>query len=135
MANPANSVGSHGPVPTHSAHFITEVPSTSPEETISSYLSGLTEKSDVELLGDFSYLQNAGMGIYEMKSDDQTAADMLQTRHSREPDGRFCMPLLFRTANGEPPSNAELPTNAALAKGRAFQQLGIQQRHRQSRPC
>ncbi|KAH7700398.1 Pao retrotransposon peptidase family protein [Aphelenchoides avenae] len=42
---------------------------------------------------------------------------MVQTR---EPDGRFCVPLLFRTANGEPPSNAELPTNASSAKGRAI---------------
>ncbi|KAH7706709.1 Pao retrotransposon peptidase family protein [Aphelenchoides avenae] len=120
MANPAHSVGSQDSVPTHSAHFITEVPSTSPEETISGYLSGLAEKSDAELLGDFSYLENAGMGTFEMKRDDQTAAEMLQTMHTREPDGRFRVPLLFRTANGEPPSNAELPTNASLAKGRAI---------------
>ncbi|KAH7724126.1 Pao retrotransposon peptidase family protein-like protein [Aphelenchoides avenae] len=107
------------PAPT-SAYSADQVPPNGPDESISGYLSGLVEKSDAELLGDFSYLENAGMGTYEMKPDDQTAADMLQSLHTREPDGRFNVPLLFRTANGEPPSNAELPANVALGKGRAI---------------
>ncbi|KAH7693523.1 Pao retrotransposon peptidase family protein, partial [Aphelenchoides avenae] len=91
-----------------------------PEEPHSTFACGLAEKSDVELLGDFSYLENAGIGTNEMKPDDQTAADMLKNMHLREKDGRYKVPLLFRTATGAPPSNEELPTNAPLAKGRAI---------------
>ncbi|KAH7712564.1 Pao retrotransposon peptidase family protein [Aphelenchoides avenae] len=119
-ANPTHSVGNATSEPPSSTYFVEELSRTPPEETISGYLSGLCDKSDAELLGDFSYLENAGMGTYEMKPDDQAAADMLITMHTREPDGRFNVPLLFRTANGEPPSNEELPTNIALARGRAI---------------
>ncbi|KAH7695642.1 Pao retrotransposon peptidase family protein [Aphelenchoides avenae] len=90
------------------------------EEPHSAFLCGLAEKTDDELLGDFSYLENAGIGTNEMKPDDQTAADMLKTMHLREKDGRYKVPLLFRTATGAPPSNEALPTNAPLAKGRAI---------------
>ncbi|KAH7700132.1 Pao retrotransposon peptidase family protein, partial [Aphelenchoides avenae] len=92
----------------------------SPGEPFSTYLCGLVDKTDAELLGDFSYLENAGIGTAEMTPDDQTAAEMLKTMHQRESDGRYKVPLLFRTATGAPPSNDELPTNAPLARGRAI---------------
>ncbi|KAH7702816.1 Pao retrotransposon peptidase family protein [Aphelenchoides avenae] len=119
-ASPVHSTGKAlrtGSRPPHSGEKIQR---TLLEETVSGYLSGLVEKSDAELLGDFSHLENAGMGTYEIKPDDQTATDMLKSMHVRELDGRFNVPLLFRTANGEPPSNEQLPTNAPLAKGRAI---------------
>ncbi|KAH7718428.1 hypothetical protein AAVH_14110 [Aphelenchoides avenae] len=91
-----------------------------PEEPHSTFLCGLAEKTDAKVLGDFSYLENAGIGTAEMKPGDQTAADMLKTMHLREKDGCYKVPLLFGTATGAPPSNEELSTNAPLAKGRAI---------------
>ncbi|KAH7694477.1 reverse transcriptase, partial [Aphelenchoides avenae] len=91
------------------------------EETmVSGYFSGLVDKSDAEIFGDFSYLENAGIGTSEMTPDDKAAADMLERLIAREPDGRYKVPLLFRTADGEPPSNNDLPTNMHLGKGRGI---------------
>ncbi|KAH7720378.1 CBN-SRU-33 protein [Aphelenchoides avenae] len=90
------------------------------EITISGCASGLDDKSDAQIFGDFSYLENAGIGTSEMTPDDQAAADMLEKLITREPDGRYKVPLLFRTADGEPPSNNDLPTNMNLGKGRGI---------------
>ncbi|KAH7703886.1 Pao retrotransposon peptidase family protein-like protein [Aphelenchoides avenae] len=90
------------------------------EATTFGYHCGLADKSDAEIFGDFTYLENAGIGTNEMTPDDQTAADMLDELITREPDGRYKVPLLFRTANGEPPSNNDLPSNMNLGKGRAI---------------
>ncbi|KAH7676078.1 Pao retrotransposon peptidase family protein, partial [Aphelenchoides avenae] len=88
--------------------------------TASGYFSELVDKSDADIFGDFSFLENAGIGTSEMTPDDQAAADMLEKLITREPDGRYNVPLLFRTADGEPPPNTELPTNMNLGKGRSI---------------
>ncbi|KAH7710260.1 Pao retrotransposon peptidase family protein [Aphelenchoides avenae] len=86
----------------------------------STHLCTLAADCDADLFGDFSRVENAGIGTSEMTPDDQAAADMLKKIHKRHSDGRYEVPLLFRTPDGEPPSNTELPTNEGLAKGRCF---------------
>ncbi|KAH7708794.1 Pao retrotransposon peptidase family protein [Aphelenchoides avenae] len=90
------------------------------EEPVSGYFSSLAVATDSQIFGDFSFLENAGIGTCEMTPDDQAAADMLDKLITREPDGRYKVPPLFRTANGEPPSNDDLPTNMHLGKGRGI---------------
>ncbi|KAH7698276.1 Pao retrotransposon peptidase family protein [Aphelenchoides avenae] len=120
------------PGPAHTAGPDTEAPDQSPahpagsgsgEQPIvdaSTHFCGMIENHDADLFGDFSHVENAGIGTSEMTPDDQAAADMLKKIHKRHSDGRYEVPLLFRTPDGEPPSNDELPTNIPLAKGRSF---------------
>ncbi|KAH7711566.1 Pao retrotransposon peptidase family protein-like protein [Aphelenchoides avenae] len=110
------------PPPPRSKFNTTPFPATYAAEgaTEAQTACGLVDKSDAEIFGDFSLLENAGIGTNEMTPDDQAAADMLDKLITREPDGRYKVPLLFRTADGEPPSNEELPTNMKLGKGRAI---------------
>ncbi|KAH7719680.1 Pao retrotransposon peptidase family protein-like protein [Aphelenchoides avenae] len=122
------------PVPdsAHNAGPDTDAPTQSPAhnagsgrgepviEDASTHLCGMLENDDADLFGDFSHVENAGIGTSEMTPDDQAAADMTKKIHRRHPDGRYEVPLLFRTPDGEPPSNNELPTNISLAKGRSL---------------
>ncbi|KAH7710607.1 Pao retrotransposon peptidase family protein [Aphelenchoides avenae] len=119
--DPANSAGTETEasvaVPANSAGSARD-DSTVVETT--THLCSLLENNDADLFGDFSRVENAGIGTCEMTPDDQAAADMLKKVHKRHPDGRYEVPLLFRTPDGEPPSNDDLPTNAPLARGRSF---------------
>lgn len=78
------------------------------------------EANNADVFGDFSHVASAGIGTSEMTSDNQAAANMLKKIHKCHADGRYEVPLLFRTSDGEPPSNNKLPTNVHLTKCRPF---------------
>ncbi|KAH7720559.1 hypothetical protein AAVH_11986 [Aphelenchoides avenae] len=66
----------------------------------STFLCGLPSDPDAALFEDFSHVENAGVGTSKRTPDDQAAADMLKKIHKRHPDGRYEVPLLFRTPDG-----------------------------------
>ncbi|KAH7707223.1 hypothetical protein AAVH_25550 [Aphelenchoides avenae] len=71
----------------------------------------------------FWHLENVRGECPKPNSDDALTHQRLRDAVTIKEEGRYEVPLIFKTPNGEPPCNAELPQMKGLAVGRLESQM------------
>ncbi|KAH7660456.1 Zinc knuckle family protein, partial [Aphelenchoides avenae] len=66
----------------------------------------------------FWHIERTGMENSKPKADDEMVYKRVRAETIINKDGRYEVPLVFKTPNGEPPSNMELPQQKQAAIGR-----------------